>query len=139
MADYWQHWINLAKNTTTKLPSIYYVNWFRKDENGNYLWPGFGENSRVLKWIFDRCEGKAEVNETPIGNVPSPDAIDFSGLKLSSSQIEHLLKVEIDGWLKEIPMIKAYYEEYHDRLPKELSEELEGLKSRLESAKQSTQ
>ena len=97
MADYWQHWINLAKNANAKLPSIYYVNWFRKDENGKFLWPGFGENSRVLKWIFNRCEGKAEAIKTPIGNVPPTDGIDCSGLELSSEQLDHLLKVEIDG------------------------------------------
>ena len=136
MADYWQHWINLAKSANAKLPSIYYVNWFRKDENGKFLWPGFGENSRVLKWIFNRCEGKAEAIKTPIGNVPPTDGIDCSGLELSSEQLDHLLKVEIDGWLKEIPTIKTYYEDYHDRLPKELSKELEGLQSRLEDAKQ---
>ena len=135
MADYWQHWINLAKNPNAKLPLIYYVNWFRKDENDKFLWPGFGENSRVLKWIFDRCEGKAEAIKTPIGNVPPTDGIDRSGLELSSEQIDHLLKVEIDGWLKEIPTIKTYYEDYHDRLPKELSKELEELQSRLEDAK----
>ena len=138
MADYWQHWINLGKKSNAQLPSIYYVNWFRKDDNGKFLWPGFGENSRILKWIFERCEGNAEIIETPIGNLPMIEGIDFSGLQLSDEEIDQLLRVEIEGWLAEIPMIEAYYKTYLDRLPAELTEELDKLKNRLETAKQAT-
>lgn len=138
MADYWQHWINLGKESNAQLPSVYYVNWFRKDDNGKFLWPGFGENSRILKWIFERCEGNAEITETPIGNLPMIEGIDFSGLELSDAEIDQLLRVETDGWLAEIPMIEAYYKTYLDRLPAELSEELDKLKNRLETAKQAT-
>ena len=102
------------------------------------MWPGFGENSRILKWIFERCEGNAEITETPIGNLPMIEGIDFSGLELSDAEIDQLLRVETDGWLAEIPMIEAYYKTYLDRLPAELSEELDKLKNRLETAKQAT-
>tara|TARA_B100000519_G_C13832681_1_gene245714 strand:- start:56 stop:505 length:450 start_codon:yes stop_codon:yes gene_type:complete len=135
MADYWQHWVNICDKPNAELPGIYYVNWFLKDDSGKYLWPGFGENSRVLKWIFERCEGTAEAIETPIGNLPRIDGIDFSGLELMQEEIEQLLRVEINGWLAEIPLIEAYYESYGDRVPVELREELGNLKQRLEDAK----
>ncbi len=136
MADYWGHWINVGKKDNVQLPKIFYVNWFRKDEGGQFIWPGFGENSRVLKWVFERCEGTAEAIETPIGKLPHMDGIDFSGLDLTDDQIAELLRVEIEGWLAEIPLIEAYYENYGDRVPEELYQELASLKSRLEDAKQ---
>ena len=135
MADYWQHWVNIGSREDAQLPRIYYVNWFRKNDTGQFMWPGFGDNSRVLQWIFDRCEGTADAVETPIGNLPTIDAMDFSGLDLSQDSIAQLLRVEIDGWLAEIPLIEAYYEQYGERLPIELREELRGLKQRLEEAK----
>lgn len=135
MADYWSHWINTGQQKDVKLPKIYYVNWFRKDDDGQFIWPGFGENSRVLKWIFERCEGKAEAVETPIGNLPNVDGLDFSGLNLSDTQIAELLRVEVDGWLEEIPQIEDYYATYGNHLPKELHTELTELKQRLEYAK----
>ncbi|MEX2352733.1 MAG: phosphoenolpyruvate carboxykinase (GTP), partial [Gammaproteobacteria bacterium] len=112
MASYWQHWINTGNRDGAKLPKIYYVNWFRKNDKGKFVWPGFGENSRVLKWIFERCDGKGEAVETPIGNLPTIDAIDFSGLDLDKNEIAGLLRVEIDGWLQEIPMIREYYKKF---------------------------
>ncbi len=136
MADYWQHWINIGNKQDVQLPRIYYVNWFRKDDDGRFMWPGFGENSRVLKWVFERCEGTADAVETPIGNLPDMNALDLDGLDLSKTEIAHLLRVEIDGWLSEIPLIEKYYDLYGDRVPAELREELASLKQRLEEAKQ---
>jgi len=136
MASYWQHWINIGKKDDAKLPGIYYVNWFRKDDDGKFMWPGFGENSRVLKWIFERCDGAAQAIETPIGNLPTIDAMDFSGLGLDETAIAELLRVEIDGWLQEIPMIKEYYAKFGDRVPAEFHEQLEEMQDRLEKAKQ---
>ena len=135
MADYWNHWISIGKRQGVKLPKIYYVNWFRKSSDGKYLWPGFGENSRVLQWIFERCEGRSEAIETPIGNLPTRDALNFDGLGLSEETIAELLRVEVDGWLAEIPLIEEYYDKFGDRLPVELSEELAILKSNLEKAR----
>ena len=136
MADYWRHWINTGQQEGVNLPRIYYVNWFRKDDNGKFMWPGFGENSRVLKWIFERCEGTAGAVETPIGNLPNIDGLDFSGLGLTDTQIAELLRVEVDGWLEEIPLIEDYYATYGDHVPAELHKELKELKTRLEDAKQ---
>ena len=135
MADYWTHWISIGKRQGVKLPKIYYVNWFRKSSDGKYVWPGFGENSRVLQWIFERCEGRSEAIETPIGNLPTRDALNFDGLGLSEETIAELLRVEVDGWLAEIPLIEEYYDKFGDRLPVELSEELAILKSNLEKAR----
>ena len=119
-----------------KLPKIFYVNWFRKNEAGKFMWPGFGENSRVLKWIFERCNGEADAVETPIGNLPTMDAMDFSGLDIDDNDKAQLLRVEVDGWLQEIPLIKEYYEQFGDRLPTGLMDEVEQLQRRLEAAKQ---
>ncbi len=134
MADYWQHWVDISKLQHVQLPRIYYVNWFRKDTNGKYIWPGFGENSRVLKWIFERCEGSADAEETPIGNLPTMDSLDLSGIDLDSDEIAQLLSVEIEGWLSEIPLIEAYYTQYGDRVPQALRQELNSLRERLENA-----
>ena len=136
MADYWSHWIKTGQQNGVNLPKIYYVNWFRKNDHGQFIWPGFGENSRVLKWIFERCEGTAKAIETPIGNLPNVDGLDFSGLGLSEAQIAELLRVEVDGWLEEIPLIEDYYATYGDHVPAELHKELKELKERLEDAKQ---
>ena len=100
------------------------------------MWPGFGENSRVLKWIFERCEGSAEALDTPIGKVPTMDALDFSGLDLDEATIAELLRVDIDGWLQEIPLINEYYDQFGDRLPAELRKEIKKLQQRLERVKQ---
>ncbi len=135
MASYWQHWINIGKEPGAKLPKIFYVNWFRKNSDGKFMWPGFGENSRVLKWVFERCTGTGTAIETPIGNLPTLDAIDFDGMELDESAIANLLRVEIDGWLQEIPMIKDYYEKFGNRLPDELNKEINKLQTQLEAAK----
>ena len=135
MASYWQHWINIGNKEGANLPGIYYVNWFRKNDQGDFMWPGFGENSRVLKWIFERCDGVADAIETPIGNLPTIDAMDFSGLGLDETAIAELLRVEIDGWLQEIPLIKEYYSKFGDKVPKELLTQITELQARLENAK----
>ncbi len=135
MADYWQHWISMGESKGAKMPKIYYVNWFRKDQDGRFIWPGFGENSRVLEWIFDRCEGTAEAVETPIGRLPTLDGLDFSGLDLSQDEIATLLKVDIEGWMSEIPLIESYYESFGDHVPEALWQELQSLKEQLDSVK----
>jgi phosphoenolpyruvate carboxykinase (GTP) len=136
MADYWEHWLAMGKTKGAKLPKIFYVNWFRKNGQGKFMWPGFGDNSRVLKWVFERCEGTAEAVETPIGNLPTLDAIDFDGLDMDEADKVQLLKVDINGWLQEIPLINEYYDQFGDRLPAELREEVRKLQKQLESAKQ---
>jgi phosphoenolpyruvate carboxykinase (GTP) len=136
MADYWGHWLKIGKREGAKLPKIFTVNWFRKSEGGDFLWPGFGENSRVLKWIFERVAGTAKATETPIGGLPLGDALDLGGLDdVSKDDMAELLRVDVDGWLAELPMIAEYYATFGDHLPKELTNQLEGLRERLEAAK----
>jgi len=134
MADYWQHWIRIGETAGAQLPKIFYVNWFRKDESGGFVWPGFGENARVLEWIFNRCEGSADAIETPIGLLPTLDGINFDGLNLSETDIATLLKVDIDGWQSELPLIEDYYQTFGDRVPQALYDELAQLKLRLAAA-----
>jgi phosphoenolpyruvate carboxykinase (GTP) len=130
--DYFSHWIKVGKeNDTAKLPRIFYVNWFRRDEDGGFLWPGFGENSRVLKWIVERIEGKASAVETPIGHVPSVDSFDIDGLDTDRSELEAALKVDPEEWKGEIPQITEWFEKFGDKLPAVLWTELDGLKARL--------
>ncbi len=134
MADYWQHWINIGQTPGAKLPKIFYVNWFRKNDAGGFVWPGFGENARVLEWVFERCAGRADAIDTPIGRLPTLDGINFSNLNLSDDAISTLLKVDVDGWLAEIPLIEAYYESFGEKVPKALWEQLENLKQRLHAS-----
>ena len=130
--DYLNHWLEIGeKSDETKLPKIYYVNWFRKDENGKFLWPGFGDNSRVLKWIIERIAGTGKAVETPIGYLPTADAIDVDGLDVSAADMEVLLKVDKAAWLKEVASIKEGYKMYGDKLPAELKKQLELLEERL--------
>ena len=135
MAHYWQHWLNIGERGGDKMPRIYYVNWFRKDSNGRWLWPGYGENSRVLKWIFERCDETAEAVETPIGNMPTPQCFDLGELDVSADDLEELLKVDIDGWLDEIPSMHEHYAKFGDKLPAVLYDELNNLEKRLRLAK----
>jgi len=134
MADYWQHWISIGETAGARMPKVFYVNWFRKDETGGFVWPGFGENARVLEWIFNRCEGSADAIDTPIGLLPTLDGINFEGLNLSETDIATLLKVDIDGWRSELPLIEDYYRTFGDRVPQALYDELTQLKLRLETA-----
>ncbi|HEX4977659.1 MAG TPA: phosphoenolpyruvate carboxykinase (GTP) [Nocardioides sp.] len=130
--DYFNHWITVGKdNDAAKLPKIFYVNWFRRDEDGGFLWPGFGENSRVLKWIVERIDGQAEATETPIGYVPTPDALDTDGLDVTEEQLTRALEVDVDEWKAEIPQITEWFEKFGDTLPAVLWTELDSLKARL--------
>jgi len=132
MGDYFGHWLKMGRQAdASKLPRIYYVNWFRKDSDGKFIWPGFGDNSRVLKWIVERLEGKAAAAETPIGNVPTSDALDTSGLDLSDEQLPTLLTVDKDAWRDEADGITPHYERFGDHLPKALWDELDRLRQRL--------
>jgi phosphoenolpyruvate carboxykinase (GTP) len=130
MGDYFAHWLSFAK-TASKLPKVYFVNWFRKSADGKFLWPGYGENSRVLKWICERVEGTGKAQQTPIGNLPAPGALDVSGLNMTAGQLEELLAVDKEGWKKEIANVEANYAKFGSHLPKALSEELEKLRKRL--------
>jgi phosphoenolpyruvate carboxykinase (GTP) len=135
MADYFGHWLGLGERPdASKLPKVFYVNWFRKDEDGRFLWPGFGENSRVLAWIFRRCEGTGEAVETPIGLVPAPGAIDTGGLDVSAEDMAKLLEVDVGDWRKELPAIHQHFARFGDRLPAALREQLADLERRLENA-----
>ncbi|MFW6204530.1 MAG: phosphoenolpyruvate carboxykinase (GTP) [Actinomycetota bacterium] len=130
--DYFAHWIKIGKEADAgKLPGIYYVNWFRRDEDNKIMWPGFGENSRVLKWIVERLEGTAEATETPIGRVPAPDALDVSGLDITREQLEACLRVDPDEWRDELPGIAEWFEKFGDKLPTMLWSELDGLRARF--------
>ena len=133
MADYWQHWIDVGKRDGAKLPKIFYVNWFRKNEKGSFIWPGFGENSRVLEWIFKRCDDAIEAVETPIGLLPTLDGLNLDQLGLSEDAIASLLRVDADGWMAELPLIEDYYASFGEHVPEELKEELEELKRKLEA------
>ncbi|MFF5895006.1 phosphoenolpyruvate carboxykinase (GTP) [Streptomyces argenteolus] len=133
MGDYMQHWIDVGadKPDQSKLPKIYYVNWFRKDEAGTFVWPGFGENSRVLKWIVERLEGRAEGVETPIGILPAKGSLDTEGLDLSESDLDFLLDVDKEVWREEAALIPGHLETFGDRAPKELWDEYRALVRRL--------
>ena len=134
MGDYFAHWLEIGRRAdTTKLPRIFYVNWFRQDENGKYLWPGYGENSRVLKWIFERCEGKVHASETAIGRLPSPGDIDTKGLEISENNLARLLSVDAKGWQAELPLIKEHFARFGDHLPEGLQKEVADLERRLRS------
>src|SRR4051794_1862453 len=131
-ADYFSHWIEVGKqHDADKLPRIFYVNWFRRDADGKFLWPGFGENSRVLKWVVERIDGQAAAVETPIGHVPAPGALDVEGLDMSEEDLEQALAVDVEEWKAEIPQITEWFEKFGDNLPTVLWTELDGLKARL--------
>ena len=136
MADYWSHWLSIGKKEGAKLPKIFYVNWFRKNEAGKFIWPGFGENSRVLKWVFERCNGSADAIDTPIGKMPTLDGIDFNGLEMNEADKANLLRVDVEGWLQELPGIEEYYDSFGNHLPEELRQQIKALKKRLESTQQ---
>jgi phosphoenolpyruvate carboxykinase (GTP) len=131
MGDYFAHWLKTGAAGGAKMPRIYFVNWFRKDERGKFLWPGYGENSRVLKWIFERCNGNAEAVETPIGRLPRAEDLDTNGLDLAPGALQKLLSVDVPGWLAEIPLINNFFDELGDHLPRALREEVIKLEQRL--------
>jgi phosphoenolpyruvate carboxykinase (GTP) len=132
MGDYFAHWLSFAQRTDrAKLPKVYFVNWFRKDANGKWLWPGYGENSRVLKWICERVAGTGKAQKTPIGNLPTPDALDVSGLKLPTNDLQQLLAVDVAGWKKEAEDVAANYAKFGSKLPKALNVQLDSLRKRF--------
>jgi phosphoenolpyruvate carboxykinase (GTP) len=133
MADYFAHWLRIGQATEAdKLPRIFYVNWFRKDSAGRWLWPGFGENSRVLEWVFERCAGRGAATETPIGYLPAAGAIPSEGLDVAPEDLAELLRVDRDEWTAELPLIADHFAIFGDRLPDALRDELDGLGKRLE-------
>ncbi len=130
--DYFGHWITLGKEAdAVKLPKIFYVNWFRRDQDGKFIWPGFGENGRVLKWIVERLEGQAVAAESPIGRVPTIESLDVDGLDLTTEQVEECLRVDEDEWRAEVPAITEWFDKFGEKLPTLLWAELDGLKTRL--------
>jgi phosphoenolpyruvate carboxykinase (GTP) len=132
MGDYFTHWLQMGSGTDPdRLPKIFYVNWFRKDTDGRYLWPGYGDNSRVLAWIFGRCDGTADAVDTPIGRLPTPDALDTHGLQLTPEQLAELLRVDRDAWRTELDLIDTHYQTFGERLPEALADQLYALAKRL--------
>lgn len=132
MGDYFKHWVDFGKNNDeSKLPKVFYVNWFRKDEDGKFMWPGYGDNIRVIKWIFDRLEGKGEYKEIALGKVPTPEAIDVTGLDITKETMEKLFTVSKEEGLHEVEEMRNYYKTFGDKLPVELQDELLALEARL--------
>ncbi len=131
MADYFAHWLKIGQKQGAKLPKIFFVNWFRKDKNGKFIWPGFGENTRVLKYIVDRLEGKAQAVDTAIGRVPAKSSLDVSGLSLTDEQLDTLLGVDHEVWREEAGLIPAFFDKFGDRLPKALWDQHKSLVKRL--------
>ncbi len=134
-ADYFEHWLSMEKHTDpAKLPKIFYVNWFRRDDEGRFLWPGFGENSRVLKWIFERVNGTAGAVDTPIGKLPTKEALDTDGLDIDESDLDAILSVDAAGWSDAIPQIREHYARFGDKLPATLNVAVDSLEAALADA-----
>jgi phosphoenolpyruvate carboxykinase (GTP) len=131
MGDYFGHWLRTGRRAGARLPRVFVVNWFRKDDDGRFLWPGFGENSRVLAWVFRRCDDEADAVESPIGLVPAPGAIETTGLDLSEKDMAELLSVDRDEWRAQLPQLHEHFAKFGDRLPQELRAQLEALEERL--------
>jgi phosphoenolpyruvate carboxykinase (GTP) len=135
MGDYFAHYLEIGAKAGAKLPKIFYVNWFRQDANGHFMWPGYGDNSRVLKWVFERVDGKATAVDTPIGRLPKASDLDLKGLDVSAADMEKLLTVDVDGWLAEIPSIREHFAKFGSHLPEALNQEVAKLEQRLKAAK----
>jgi phosphoenolpyruvate carboxykinase (GTP) len=134
-ADYFAHWLGMEKATDPdKLPKIFFVNWFRRDDDGRFLWPGFGENSRVLKWIFERVDGTADAVDTPIGKLPTKDALDTDGLEIDEADLDTILSVDTEGWTAALPQIREHFAQFGDRLPAALNVEVDSLEAKLADA-----
>jgi phosphoenolpyruvate carboxykinase (GTP) len=135
MADYWNHWLSFTGRTDpAKLPRVYFVNWFRKDDDGKFLWPGYGDNSRVLKWIIERVDGTAEAVDTPIGRLPAEGALDVEGLDLAEHAMDELLGVDPAAWLTELGLIREHFARFGDKLPARLATMTDELEARLLAA-----
>jgi len=134
MADYFSHWLSISGRDGAQLPKLFYVNWFRKDDDGKFLWPGFGENSRVLEWVFRRCDDDAaEAEDTPIGRVPAPGALNTDGLDISDEDMAELLAVDAEQWKAQLPQVREHLAKFGDRLPESLRAQLSALEERLAS------
>jgi phosphoenolpyruvate carboxykinase (GTP) len=133
MADYFAHWLKAGEREGAELPRVFYVNWFRKDADGKFLWPGFGENSRVLEWVFRRCEGSAEAVETAVGLLPAEGAIDTEGLEISEQAMRDLLSVDEDLVREQLPQVREHLAKFGEALPEQISAQLEALEARLGS------
>ena len=132
MADYFKHWLQVGTKTeASKLPQIFFVNWFRRDEDGHFMWPGYGENSRVLKWVFERLNGTAEADKTAIGYLPNATSLDTSGMQINEADLQAITSVDVDGWREAVPQIRDHYAAFGDRLPSELAMSLDALESSL--------
>jgi len=132
MADYFAHWLRVGGATAAdKLPKIFFVNWFRRDEDGRFLWPGYGENSRVLKWVFERVSGTADAVRTAIGDLPAAGALDLDGLDVSAADLETLLSVDAEGWKAALPQIEAHFAQFGEKLPDALRQQLVSLSASL--------
>jgi phosphoenolpyruvate carboxykinase (GTP) len=131
MADYFAHWLKIGETGGDKLPKVFYVNWFRKNSDGRFIWPGFGENSRVLEWIFRRCDGEAEAAETAIGLVPAPGELNVEGLDLAPEALEELLAVDTEQVRQELPQVQEHLAKFGDRLPAPVRAQLEALEQRV--------
>jgi phosphoenolpyruvate carboxykinase (GTP) len=133
VGEYFSHWLSIGDHAThaPKLPRLYWVNWFQKDDEGKFMWPGFGDNSRVVKWIIDRLDGKVEATDTAIGRVPHAEDLDVSGLDLDPETVERLVSVDLDAWRDEIGRIEEHYAFVGERLPAELRDQLRDLEKHL--------
>jgi len=132
VGDYINHWLEVGDATeASKLPKLFWVNWFRKDEDGSFMWPGYGENSRVLKWVVERVDGHADAVETAIGNIPTAQGIDRAGLDLDDEAMSRILAVDNESWRQEIPLIEGHFNFIGERLPQAMRDELAGLEKRL--------
>jgi phosphoenolpyruvate carboxykinase (GTP) len=134
MGDYFAHWLRTGEREGAKLPRIFYVNWFRKNDDGKFMWPGFGENSRVLAWIFGRVAGNAQATDTAIGLLPptGEGGIDTTNLDVDEETMAKLLEVDTEGWQLQLSQIKEHFAEFGDKLPEELRQQLDGLEQRLD-------
>ncbi|HET6321243.1 MAG TPA: phosphoenolpyruvate carboxykinase (GTP) [Hyphomicrobium sp.] len=131
MGDYFAHWLRMGEKGGEKMPKIFYVNWFRKNAKGKFMWPGYSDNSRVLKWIFERCDGRAAATETPIGRLPADGSLDTSGLAVDPSDMRDLMSVDREGWKSELPSIREHFASFGGKLPQRLNDELSALEQRL--------
>jgi phosphoenolpyruvate carboxykinase (GTP) len=131
MGDYFQHWFDMGDKLKSQAPKIFYVNWFRKSAEGKFLWPGFGENSRALKWMCERVDGKAGAKKTPIGYLPNDSDLDLRGLNVPPQDIKELLDVDAEAWKLEIPKMEKFFSQFGDRFPQRLRNQFNELKKRL--------
>jgi phosphoenolpyruvate carboxykinase (GTP) len=131
MGDYFNHWLEVGARDGAQMPRVFYVNWFRKDDEGSFLWPGFGENSRVLEWVFRRCAGEAEGEETPIGMVPAAGGLDTDGLQITAEEVADLLAVDPAEWKAELPQVEEHFARFGEHLPRQLRDQLTDLERRL--------